>query len=304
MQTRRDIEAILRRLGRRPDKRHGQCFLVDLRFMQALLDQAELTGDQTVLEVGPGTGSLTEELAHQARRVVAVEIDQALAGHLQARFAAESRVDILPCDALATKSELAPALLAACRPRASLVANLPYSIATPLVANLLIESWRSLRDQAAVRFQSLCFTVQQEVADRMLARPGGEDNPDAGGYGMVSVLIGILGRARPGRAVPAGAFWPRPKVDSRIVRIDFDAPRAERLADIRTLQALLHQCFTQRRKHVIAAAKSRSAAFNRDRLGQALAETQIDPTTRADELSPDQYLRLANLLASQASHQP
>jgi 16S rRNA (adenine1518-N6/adenine1519-N6)-dimethyltransferase len=297
MQTRRDIEAILRRLGRRPDKRHGQCFLVDLRFMQALLDTAEPASGQTVLEVGPGTGSLTEELASRAGRVVAVEIDRALAGHLQKTYAADDRVEVLPCDVLASKSEIAPAVLDACRPQAQLTANLPYSIATPLVANLLIESWRSLRETSAVRFDSLCFTVQQEVADRMLARPAGGDS-DGGGYGMISVLIGILGRAQAGRAVPAGAFWPRPKIDSRIVRIDFDPARVERLNDIAALQALLHQCFTQRRKHVIAAAKSRSAAFGRDVLSPALADCEIAPTARADELSPDEYLRLANLLSS------
>jgi 16S rRNA (adenine1518-N6/adenine1519-N6)-dimethyltransferase len=288
MQTLTEIRSLLAEAGQRPNKRLGQCFLIDLNLMQAVVDTADLTGGETILEVGPGTGSLTEALLERAGRVVSVEYDRKLAEIIERRLSGRENFTLIQTDALAGKHEIAPQVLAAVGPRAVLVSNLPYAIATPLVVEALIESWRSLRGRG-VCFERLTFTVQQEVAERMAATTGKA-------YGSASVMLQLLGDVSLGKAIPASAFWPRPKIDSRIVRIDFAADRAGQIEDIQTLQALLHLAFTQRRKHIGTVVKARGAPFDADAFGQALSEAGIEPSTRAEDLLPAEYLELAQRL--------
>jgi len=291
MQTLSQIQSLLQRIDAQPNRRFGQCFLIDRRLMDKVVETAELRGDETVLEVGPGTGSLTEELLPRTRRVVAVEIDRRLAGLMRRRFAEAENFSLIEADVLARKSCINPEVLSAITPRAVLVANLPYNIATPLIADCMIESWRSLRE-AGVRFDRLTFTVQQEVALRMAAT-GGSD------YGIVSVLLGVLGKVTLGPAVPAQAFWPQPKVASRIVRVDFDQSAAEALADINILQAVLSMVFTQRRKRLASTARARGAPFEPDIFTEAMRKVDIDPAARAQEIPPTGYRDLANHLHTQ-----
>ncbi|MBN1943366.1 MAG: ribosomal RNA small subunit methyltransferase A [Phycisphaerae bacterium] len=288
MQTKKDIQALLAEAGAGPNKRLGQCFLIDLNLMRKLLETAALTGDETVLEVGPGTGSLSEELIERAGRVVTVELDKALAALLRKRFAAEDRLTLIEGDALAGKHAISPAVLQAVAPRARLVANLPYNIATPLVAECLLQSYHSLAGQG-VRFDSLAFTVQEEVARRLVAREGRD-------YGQVSVMVALLGRAKLGSFVPKTAFWPVPKVDSRVVRIDFDEERAGRIGNIGLLRRVLEMAFTQRRKSILATSKARNAPVSHDQLTAALQSAGIDPAARADHVAPEEYLRLVREL--------
>lgn len=288
MQTLTEIRNLLAAAGQRPNKRLGQCFLIDLNLMQAVVETAGLTGEETVLEVGPGTGSLTEALLERAGRVVSVEYDRMLAGVVEKRLGDRENFALLQQDALASKHEIAPEVLAAVGPRAVLVSNLPYAIATPLVVEALIESYRSLRGEG-VRFDGLTFTVQQEVAERMAASAGKA-------YGSASVMLQLLGDVTLGKAIPASAFWPRPKIDSRIVRIDFNAERAGQIEDLATLQAVLHLAFTQRRKHIASVVRARGAAFEVEAFRAALQQAGISPTTRAEELSPREYGELAGQL--------
>ncbi len=289
MQTQKDIQRLLAGLRRHPKKRLGQCFLVDGNLMRKLVDLASPTERETVLEIGPGTGSLTEEILVRARRVVAVEVDSDLAGLLRERFAGEKRLTLIEGDALESKHALAPAVLQALGERGHLVANLPYHIATPLIAECLIESWRSLHGDG-VRLDRLTFTVQQELAERFVATEGRN-------FGPVSVVTALLGRVRLGPAVPASAFWPRPKVASRCVRIDFDAVSAGRLRDVALLQQVLNLAFTQRRKRIAALPRVRGAPFARDRFAAVLQSAGIDPSARPDHIPPEGYLALANVLA-------
>lgn len=289
MQTKKEILARLAEAGIRPDKRRGQCFLIDLNLLRKVLEAAELSGGETVLEVGAGTGSLTEELLARAGCVVAVEVDKALAALLRRRFAGENRLTLLEGDALAGKHAVSPAVLQAVAPRASLVANLPYHIATPLVVECLLESWRSLRGEG-VRFDRLTFTVQEEVARRLTAREGRE-------YGPASVLVALLGCARLGAFLPAQAFWPAPKVDSRIVRIDFDPDLAGRVTNMDLLRQVLEMVFSQRRKNLLSTSRAKGAPFPPERFAAALSVAGVDASLRPDRLSPEAYLRLAQALA-------
>ncbi|MBN1555754.1 MAG: ribosomal RNA small subunit methyltransferase A [Phycisphaerae bacterium] len=288
MQTKKDIQALLAEATRSPNKRFGQCFLIDLNLMRKLLDEAALQGDETVLEVGPGTGSLSEELLARAKRVVAVEIDRALAELSRRRFAEEPRFTLIEGDVLAGKHAIAPAVLETVAPKARLVANLPYNIATPLVADCLMQSYLSLRGEG-VLFESLTFTVQEEVALRLTAREGRDRGP-------LSVLVALLGDAKLGSFVPKTAFWPAPKVDSRIVRIDFDAARAGQIEDIHLLRRILDMTFSQRRKSILATSRARNAPVSHEAFAAALDSAGIDPSARADHVSPEDYLRVTKCL--------
>ena len=154
------------------------------------------------VEVGPGTGTLTEELLEHAGRVVVVEIDRDLAGLLRKTFAGRERFMLIEGDALAGKHDLNPALLEAIARartdalRVKLVANLPYNIASPLVIEMLIAG-----------VEMLAFTVQKEVAQRLAANPGTDD------YGPLTVMAQMLARVEVLRTLPPQAFWPPPKID-------------------------------------------------------------------------------------------
>lgn len=293
MQTLTEIRRLLEQAGLSPRKAFGQCFLIDGNLLGKVLELAEVTAEQTVLEVGPGTGSLTEELLARAGRVVAVEIDRGLTELLRHRLGGRDKLTLVGGDVLAGKHEISPDVLAACgapqgeASTACLVSNLPYNIATPLLAECLLLSWRALRGPGgACRFDRLTFTVQKELAERLVAGPG------SSAYGPVSVLVALLGRWRLGPIVPASAFWPAPKVASRIVRIDFDAARAALLADAATLSATLSAAFGQRRKQVGTIFRRAWPAA-----AEALPAAGVDPTWRAEQIAPEQYLALANALA-------
>ena len=290
MQTCSEIKEILAAAGLSPNKRLGQCFMIDKNLLGKVLDLACPSGDRTVLEVGPGTGTLTEELLDRAARVVAAELDHGLAAVLRLRFADRDNFVLVEGDVLAGKHALEPAVKTELGPSADMIANLPYSIATPMIAQCLIESWRSAcsRQEDAVCFDSMTFTVQQEVATRMLANPGGKL------YGPISVLVALLGKGTVGPAIPGGAFWPAPKIASRALRIDFDPAAAGEVKDVAVLSAIVAMAFGQRRKQIGSIVKRPSGSFDPDLLRAAMDAAEIDPSSRAERITPQQFRLLAN----------
>ena len=290
MQSLREIRELLDAAGLRPQKQFGQCFLIDGNLLARLIEMADLSGRETVLEVGGGTGSLTEQLAARAGRVVVVEVDRGMVKLLQRRLVELDNVRLIAGDVLAGKHELAPDVVAALGERAHLTANLPYNIATPLISLCLQSSWRAARGRGGCRFERLTFTVQREVADRFAASPGGKT------YGPVSVLLSLLSRLQRGPVVPPSAFWPRPKVASRIVRLDFDAGAAANVDDVQTLTEVVAVAFAQRRKQMGSMLRRRHLPWPADAVAAAFTHAGIDPTCRAETVTPPQYLDLANAL--------
>ena len=277
-------------------KRYGQNFLIDHNLMGKLLDLAGLTGTETVLEVGPGTGSLTEELLARAGRVVAVEIDRGLHALVGRRLGGWADLTLIHGDVLAGKHAISPVVLAALPPGAHLVSNLPYNAAAPLVAECLLLSWASAvggGDGPAVRFDRMTFTVQREVADRLAAGAG------SGAYGPLGVVAALLGVIARGPIVPNSAFWPRPKVASRILRIDFDPAAASRLHSAASLRTVLAMAFGHRRKQIRSAARWKGSRVDPEAFAAALERAGIDPAARAQDIAPRQYLALANALVGQ-----
>jgi 16S rRNA (adenine1518-N6/adenine1519-N6)-dimethyltransferase len=274
-QTKHEIQALLAQAGSGPRHRFGQNFMIDQNLVRLVAEAGGLRPGDCAIEVGPGTGTLTEELLHRAARVVAVEIDRDLAALLRSRFQDRPNFTLIEGDALAGKHELNPALLAAAREAAArgetakLVANLPYNIASPLVIESLI---------AGVSL--LAFTVQKEVADRLRAPAGGDD------YGPLSVMAQLLARVEVLRTLPPQAFWPAPKIDSSLVRLT----RHDRLgspARARAFGAFVHGVFSFRRKTLRKALAQ--AGHDAER---ALAATGLDGKVRPEVLTPEQLLQL------------
>ena len=287
--TQTDIRQLLARAGLRPDRRHGQHFLVDGNLMRLLVAEAELDSTDTVLEVGPGVGNLTELLVEGAGHVVAVEIDPQVAAIARERLAAAANLDLLVTDILANKHTVAPSVLGTVRRRrealggaVKLVANLPYQAATPLMAELV---------QADPPPERLVFTVQEEVAARLAAEPGTSE------YGPVGVLVQALAEVKVLRRLGPSVFWPRPQVWSAMVRIRPSAARRARIADLAVLRRTIEGLFGHRRKR---AARSLSLAdpsgASPQEWAARLRAVGLDPDARGETYSVDEIVRLANSL--------
>jgi 16S rRNA (adenine1518-N6/adenine1519-N6)-dimethyltransferase len=279
-QTRNQIQALLAEAGSHPRHRFGQNFMIDQNLVRVVAEAGMLTRDDAVIEVGPGTGTLTEELLDRAGRVVAVEIDRDLAAMLRTKFADRESFKLIEGDALAGKHELNSDLLAAIRENAGehrppkLVANLPYNIASPLIIELLIAG-----------VELLAFTVQKEVALRLKAQAGTDD------YGPLSVMAQLLAKVELLRTLPPQAFWPAPTIDSALVRLT----RHDRLGDhAGEFSVFVHAVFSSRRKMLRKALTQ--AGFDADRI---LSAAGLDGRQRAEELPPEQVLELFRLHASQ-----
>jgi 16S rRNA (adenine1518-N6/adenine1519-N6)-dimethyltransferase len=283
VQTQTEIKALLRRYGARPRKRLGQHFLIDGNLMRRLAAAAEIGAEDVILEVGAGTGGLTDLLAAAAGRVIAVEADRALQAILRDRFAGAGHVTLLGEDVLATRNRLSATLTrelggldARARGRLKLVANLPYGVASPVLVNLL------LSDAPPVLYG---FTVQKEVADRFLASPGTK------AYGPLTILFQALCDVRPLANVPPSAFWPPPRVHSTMLRI---IPAAEpRYAgqDAAGFMGRVRAGFVARRKTLRFNLRKQLGAECADQAGQI-----VDLDRRAEQLDVDEWVAVDALL--------
>jgi len=255
-----------------PRRRWGQNFLVNAAVLDAIAEAAVPPGD-AVLEIGPGPGTLTERLSGRAALVVAIERDPRWAEFLRGHFADARHVHIVRGDAVTLDWT---ACLEGRPPGAPvhLAGNLPYNLSGPL----LIRAWK-LRDV----FHSATLMLQAEVAERLVAPPGSKS------YGSLSVLFERAGGARRVRRVPAGAFWPPPKVDSAVVRLTFDRRLSADEGD--RLERVVRAAFGQRRKTLRNALGARFG-----RAAVASLATEIDLTRRAETLSGPEFAWLAERL--------
>lgn len=288
MQTKSQVRQLLATAGVVPRRRFGQHFLVDLNLVRLIADSAGITPDDVVLEVGCGTGSITQLLAERAGRVVTVEIDRVLAGIATAQLADCANVELVQADALSSKGALNPEVVAALdRARAAapgrllLVANLPYDVASTLMVNLA---------KGPTVAEEMVVTVQKEVGDRMAAEP------DSKCYGTLGIVLGATGSVDVLRVLKPGVFWPPPAVDSAIVRFVRDPEKCRRIESMARFGEVVGLFMGHRRKMLRACVKhapqnlgDRAAWTARfERLG-------IDPSQRPEALAAGQYVDLANL---------
>ncbi len=264
MQTLAEIKALLEARGLRPRHRFGQNFLIDHAHIARLVEAAGIGPGDLVLEVGPGTGTLTEALLARGAEVVACEIDRDLCGLLRERFG--GRIDLHEGDCLDGKHELSASLLTRLAGRPfTLVANLPYSAASPLLANLAARS----------ECRGCFVTVQREVAARLAASPG------EGDYGPLSVAIGARFDVRRLADLPPGCFWPPPKVTSAMVAMRPRESPPLSPPELPAFGRFVQQVFGKRRKQL-------GTILGRD----AAALAGIDPQRRPESLTIDEWVRL------------
>lgn len=271
MQTLSEIRALLDMRGIRPRHRLGQNFLHDHNQIRKLIARAGVQRGDKVLEVGPGTGALTEALVEAGACVVACELDPQMAAILSERVIAQapSQVTLVQCDCLDGKHHLAAELVRVIDERFAgqrfrLVANLPYQAATPLMILLM-----TTRPDCIGQF----VTIQREVADRLVALPG------SGDYGPLSILAALLTRSEIFATLAPSCFWPAPEVNSAMIALEslLEKPAI----DIPQLSAFMHTLFSKRRKQ-LGAILGREGAW----------PAGVVPTMRPEELSPNQIVEL------------
>jgi 16S rRNA (adenine1518-N6/adenine1519-N6)-dimethyltransferase len=285
-QTLSYIKGLLQSRRLIPKNKMGQNFLIDLNLLDVVVRTAELTKEDCVLEVGTGTGGLTSRLADVAGGVFTVELDPKFFEMSRHLLAARPNVRQLHGDALAGKNQLNPHLVSGWNAiddelrltRRKVVANLPYAIATPLIANLII---------AGIPIERMVVMVQWEVAERMTAASGTKD------FGALAVLLQSVTDVEIVRRIAPTNFWPRPEVDSAIVLIQPNAAKARRVPALMKWRAFLRDLYTHRRKN-LRQALSGWPTGRKDKtvVDAELARLGIDGSVRAETLDVEQHLRL------------
>ena len=260
----------------KPNKRLGQHFLTDRNILGRIVDALDPAPGDVVLEIGPGKGSLTEQLLARGVSVIAIEKDRRLAEELRCRVSG-ARCQVVAGDALRLDWHALPFghLTPDTRHQLKIVGNIPYNITSPLLAKALTPPLPG----------RVVFLVQQEVADRLGAAPGSK------AYGALSVGVQAQCRVERLVSVPAGAFAPRPKVTSALVRLTPLAEPAIAAAEVPAFRTFVTACFARRRKqlrNVVMAVTGRSAAV----VTAALHELSLEPTARPETLGPAAFARL------------
>ncbi|MBH57918.1 MAG: ribosomal RNA small subunit methyltransferase A [Planctomycetaceae bacterium] len=279
-QTTTFLKKRMEEAGIRPVSKFGQNFLIDLNLVNMIADSANLTKQDVVVEVGTGTGSLTGLIAQKAGRVITVEIDQNLWQLAQEELASFENITFLQQDALRNKNNLSPVLLDTIRTemakienaRLKLVANLPYNVATPLISNLL-----TLDDIVPA---SMTVTIQKELAERIVARPGTKD------FGALSLWIQAQCNPEIVRIMSPKVFWPRPKVDSAIIHIETDFNKRDRIPDLGYYHRFVRNLFIHRRKLLRGVLVS---VFKNDlskqQVDEVLESINLTGSVRAEQLA-------------------
>lgn len=271
----------------RPKSKLGQNFLIDLNLIDMIIRRAELGPDDLVVEVGSGTGSLTARLAELAGGVFSVEIDGQFFDLARRTVAGRDNVRLLHADILKNKNHFNPQALeeleAFRRERGctqlKLVANLPYAVATPVIANFLI---------GALNLERMVVTVQWEIAARLLAVPATKD------FGSLAVLVQSLAEVELVRKLQPSVFWPRPKVESAIVAIIPSAAKRQQVGEPQRLRNFLRDLYAHRRKNLRGALAGMAGRdWSKEVVDAKLAGLGIDGSARAETLSVLTHLALS-----------
>lgn len=274
--------AILQKYDFNFQKKFGQNFLIDSNILENIIDAAEITKDDCVLEIGPGIGTMTQYLCENAREVVAVEIDKKLIPILENdTLAAYDNITIINEDILKVdinkivqeKNDGKPI---------KVVANLPYYITTPIIMGLF---------ESHVPLDSITIMVQKEVADRMQVGPGTKD------YGALSLAVQYYAKPKVMLTVPASCFMPRPNVDSAVIKLTRYQDSPVKAADERFMFDIIRASFNQRRKTLVNGLTNASGLkVTKEAVLAALEEMGLPATIRGEALTLEQFAELSDLL--------
>ena len=292
MQTKQDIQRLLAGAGTQPKHRLGQNFLIDLNLMRLLIEASHLGEQDVVLEVGTGTGSFSQGIAERCGRLITVEFDTTLFNIAQTQLSKFDNVTQFNTDILENKNTLQTEVLDTVQNargefggRFLLVANLPYNVGSSVMANLI---------SGPVAADGMFVTIQKEVAERMAASPGCAD------YGTLSILMGATGDVHLLKKLPASVFWPRPQVESAMVSFEYNPKKARQIHDMQTFREIINLFMGHRRKMVKACVKFTEGNLEKVRhWNNVFDEAVVDPHKRPEELTPKQFVNIANLCYEQ-----
>ena len=273
--------AVLQKYGFNFQKKFGQNFLIDTRVLERIIDAAEITKDDCVLEIGPGIGTMTQYLAESAREVIAVEIDKMLIPILADTLSEYDNVTVINDDILKVDIGKIVEERNGGKP-IKVVANLPYYITTPIIMGLF---------ESHVPLKSITIMVQKEVADRMQVGPGTKD------YGALSLAVQYYAKPEIVANVPPNCFIPRPNVGSAVIRLTrYDEPPVE-VKDEKYMFALVRASFNQRRKTLVnGLSNSSELHLSKERIALALEKMNLPATVRGEALTLEQFAQLSNVL--------
>ena len=261
-------------------KEFGQNFLTNRIIPEEIAENCADTSDRLVIEIGPGIGCLTQELAMRYSRVVAIEIDKGLIPILEKTLSEFDNVTVINEDVMKINIKELVDRYAEGRP-VSVCANLPYYITTPILMHLL---------ESEVKFSSITVMVQNEVAQRLAAKAGSSD------YGAITAILGYYGTVRKLFKVSAGSFVPPPKVDSAVVRIDLYEKCPYDIKDERLFRNCIKAAFEMRRKTLENALCAKLGSYSKEEVADAIAKSGFDPKIRGERLSTEDFVNLSNHL--------
>ena len=267
-------------------KRYGQNFLIEPRVLKKIIEGASITKEDTVLEIGPGIGTMTQALCEAAGRVIAVEIDRDMIPLLEENLAGYDNYEIINDDILKVDlGALAESAFSENAGRFKVVANLPYYITTPIIMGLL---------EQKLPLESITVMVQKEVAERMQAQPGTKD------YGALTLAVQYYTEAEIIANVPSNCFIPRPNVDSAVIRLKLHEERPVQPKDEAKMFRVIKASFAQRRKTLVNGLKNDPAlqaeGIDRERIEAAFTQMGLDPNVRGERLTLEEFARLSDIL--------
>ncbi len=287
-QTRTHLMEMFEKQGFHPRSDLGQNFLIDLNLLEYIVREGRLGPKDVVLEIGAGTGGMTAFLAREAAAVISVEIDSNMHALAAQAVADCENVTLLNCDVLRNKNALAPEVLSAVREelekdperRLKLVANLPYNVATPVVSNLVATD---------IPWSRMVILIQLELAQRMAARPGRST------YGALSAWLQSQCDVKLLKRLPPSVFWPRPKVNSGVVRLHPLREQRTKIVDREFFHDFLRRLFHHRRKVLrsVLAGMYRKQ-LGKPRIDELLKSQGLTETSRAEELPVHRLIKLSN----------
>ena len=261
-------------------KKFGQNFLIDTHVLEKIIEESEITPDDCVLEIGPGIGTMTQYLAENAKKVIAVEIDKALIPILQDTLSEYDNVTVINDDILKVDIESICNEYNDGKP-IKVVANLPYYITTPIIMGLF---------ESHVPLKSITIMVQKEVADRMQEGPGSKD------YGALSLAVQYYSKPEIVANVPPNCFMPRPNVGSAVIKlIRYEEPPVS-VDDEKYMFSLIRASFNQRRKTLSNGLANGGLGLTREDVVNALGQMGISETIRGEALTLEQFAELSNIL--------
>lgn len=272
------VKEVLSNHGFKFSKSLGQNFLIDGNIVRKIVSESNITKDDYVLEIGPGMGTLTEELGLRAKKVVAVELDDSLLPILDQTLASYDNIEIVHGDIL--KVDIAKLIEEKLNGGpVKVVANLPYYVTTPIIAKLIEEG---------LNLESVTVMVQKEVADRMASKPGSKV------YGSLSVFVNFYSEPKVIVKVPKTVFMPQPKIDSSVIKLTLrkELPDIDREKFFKIVKA----AFSKRRKTIINCLSSYGFNIDKETIRQALESLDINPEERAENLSVEDFMNISKIL--------